>query len=439
MLNKTLNDISAKLDSGEVCAVELCQQAISMVQDLNPVIGAFSDVLFETALNEAEASDLRYQQGRRKSALDGIPIAIKDIIDVTPGVCKAGLDVLSDYRPNKDAEVVTVLRNAGAVIIGVTETDNGAFGTRTLQTTNPLDDSLVVGGSSGGSAAAVAADMVLAAIGTDTGGSIRIPAGCCSIVGFKPTWGRITTEGVRPLAISLDHVGSMAKCVADLKIVQKVIDSAFHTADKAGIEDSLVLGIPYDYYADAHSTVHSSMARVVKILDQQHSVQAVSLPMPDQVLGFHAVTALSEAADYHLGQCSHLLSGYPKEVREAIELGQQYPVDVVIDAVQQRVEAKAMVDSIFDQVDAIILPLMPIYAPAKDMEEVEVGGRVMPVLEAMIRYTALFNQTGHPVVSIPSVKIDDERHFSIQIVGPSNSDAKLLDVSQQLENIFRSP
>ena len=227
MIFETLSSISAKLGTGEIDSLGLTKSVLVDIDALNPRIGCYTDLLHDSAMKEAAASDERRSNGQVKGPLDGVPIAIKDLIDTTPARCSAGLEHLKNYRPATDATVVRRLREAGAVILGVTASDPGAFSTATPQVINPLAPERTAGGSSGGSGAAVASSLAFGAIGTDTGGSVRIPAACCSICGFKPTWGRVDATGVRPLAPSLDHIGTLARSVTDLQILQSIIDPSF--------------------------------------------------------------------------------------------------------------------------------------------------------------------------------------------------------------------
>src|SRR5690606_23942898 len=228
----------------------------------------------------------------------GVPLALKDLIDVTPARCCAGLPFLRDYRPESDAEVTRRLREAGAVILGVGQTDPGAFDVRTLACTHPLHPERVVGGSSGGSGAAVAAGFAMATLGSDTGGSIRIPAACCGVAGFKPTYGRVPVDGVRPLAWSLDHVGPLARSVEDIAAVQRVLDSEF--SREAATLGSPVVGVDEAYFDDAQPEVKDAVREALEAARTLGwKIVNVSLPSPDTVMDFHMVNLPCEAAAYH--------------------------------------------------------------------------------------------------------------------------------------------
>ena len=434
---ETLTNITKLMNAGELSAVQLCKDMIDHISDLNPRMQAYSDIIFVSAMREAEESDRRRASGTVRGPLDGVPIAIKDLIDVTPARCKAGLVHLSDYRPRKDAPVVQCLREAGAVIMGVTELDNGAFGTRTEIVINPIASDRIVGGSSGGSGAAVAAGMAYAALATDTGGSIRIPAACCSIAGFKPTWGRISAVGVRPLAKSFDHVGPFARSVADLQIMRSTTDVAAETPEQRPLPPTLRFGFCDAYATDAHANIKAAMGMLEDKLTsmRQTTCQAV-LPSPDQVMSFHMINLPREAATYHQENFPQQLPHYAEVARGTIEMGLAQSQERYEWAERQRDVARNVVDRNFEFADVIVVPVLPMDAPLRSAETIELAGRSFSVLEATVRYTALFNQTGHPVVSLPIQMLPDGRALSAQLVGPRNGDRLLLDVARRLEEML---
>ena len=208
---------------GEVSSVELVERALERIAALDTELGAFVLVLGDQARAEAAERDLERRRGRGGGALHGVPVAVKDLIDVEGVVTGAGSVKLAGNRAGRDAEVVARLRDAGAVVVGKTRTHEFAYGVTTPGTANPWDLERIAGGSSGGSAAAVAAGLVAGALGSDTAGSIRIPSSCCGVVGLKPTWGRVPATGVWPLSWSCDHVGPIAATVADVALLDEVL------------------------------------------------------------------------------------------------------------------------------------------------------------------------------------------------------------------------
>jgi len=434
---ETLARTAGKLAAGEATSIDLCEQILVSALHLNPAIGAYSDVTAEAARTEATASDKRREGKKTIGPLDGIPIAVKDLIDTTHAVCKAGLKHRSNYRPREDAVVVKRLREAGAVIIGVTETDPGAFSTDTPQVTNPLDNKRSVGGSSGGSGASVAAGLAYGAIGTDTGGSVRIPAACCSIYGFKPTWGRVETTGVMPLAPSLDHVGCMARSVEDLQILQSVLDPELAKTLNVDLDKKITIGIASEYFCDAEDQIKTAMAQAVRKLGVHHiDFRDVELPRPDEIMNFHMINLPKEAADYHSQNYPEEWPSYPDIARATVEKGLKVTKSEYDRTGQLRSEAQVHVNAALANVDAIIVPVMPIDAPLRGAHSFVLGGKTLAKLDATIRYTSLFNQTGHPVISMPVATMSDGRSINLQLIGQMNNDGNLLRLGQKLQQVF---
>jgi Asp-tRNA(Asn)/Glu-tRNA(Gln) amidotransferase A subunit family amidase len=434
-----LNHVAAKLQAREISSVELTSKLLSRIETIDRIIGTYSDILWDRALADAAEADIRHGNGKRIGVLDGIPIAIKDLIDTTPATCQAGLPHLQAYVPKSDAAVVDRLRKAGAVVLGVTTTDTGAFGTSTRQTINPLSPDRIAGGSSGGSAAAVAAGMAFAAIGTDTGGSIRIPSACCSVCGFKPSWGRVSVDGIRPLAPSLDHVGPITRTVEDLETVQSVLDPVFRriTTQQSA---SLKIGVPRSYFSNASVDILNAMQGLVSRLQaSNHQVVDVSLPCPTRVLEIHFVNALKEIAHYHRKHFGAEWRNYPEPAKAAVEIGSEYSEEEYQQSKTDRFKLKGEVEKVCEDVDVLLVPTMAMDAPHRDLKEVVIGDQTLSVLEATVLYTALFNQTGHPVVSMPGYGLQDGRAISIQVVGKMNSDENVIQCAKILESNFASP
>ena len=221
----SIQQASEELRSGMITPTELLADTLDFRDQLDREIQAFVTVMTDQAYEEAEKAENEQRTGLFRSPLHGVPIAIKDLIAVKNVRMTAGSKVLVDYVPQEDATVVELLRRAGAVIIGKTNTHEFAYGTYTPPTRNPWNLQHIAGGSSGGSAAAVASGMCPGAIGSDTGGSIRIPSACCGATGLKPTYGRVSTYGVIPLSWSLDHVGPIARSAEDCAMLFDAIAS----------------------------------------------------------------------------------------------------------------------------------------------------------------------------------------------------------------------
>jgi Asp-tRNA(Asn)/Glu-tRNA(Gln) amidotransferase A subunit family amidase len=423
----TATEALEALGKRTVSAEELTAECLGRIEANNPDIRAVADVLADSALAAARDVDRRRAEGAPVGRLRGLPILVKDLIDVAGAHGRAGLDFLADYVAAEDALLVRRLREADAVILGVTETDSGAFLVRTPQTRHPHAPGRVVGGSSGGSAAAVAAGFGFCAIGTDTGGSIRIPAACCSLAGLKPTTGRVPLDGVRPLAWSLDHAGPIVVSAGDIAPFAGVLDPGFEeTGGKAPARPSV--GYDPDYYRDAVPEVREDFERALRLVEAAGcEVKQIELPDPDHVLSFHMINLPAEAAAYHFEVFPGRLDDYPAGVRAALKFADRTPSWRYVQAERQRHAARAVVDVALTQVDMLMAPTLPVLPPKLEDEKVATATGEVPVLLAMIRYTCLFNQSGHPVVSVPVSRGDEGIGSSVQFIGPRGLDRDVVD------------
>jgi aspartyl-tRNA(Asn)/glutamyl-tRNA(Gln) amidotransferase subunit A len=326
------------------------------------------------------------------------------------------------------------LRRAGAVIVGVTATDPGAFGVRTPAVTHPQAPERTVGGSSGGSGAALAAGFCFGALGSDTGGSIRIPAACCVIAGLKPTRGHLPLEGVRPLVWSLDHVGPMARRVADLSMLEQALDPRFAVPRRARRRRRIVIGHDPGYYGDAERAVRSGVEKALTACrDLGGEIREVSLPVPDEVIAIHGVIFSAESAAYYAAAFADRRDQYPPLLRHFLDLHKSYTGADYVTAMRQRREITQRVEALFAAADWLILPTLAVLTPPRDVETITVAGKQIEFTLALIRYTCLFDHTGHPVVAMPAETSGSGVGASIQVIGPLGRDADLLAFAIRLE------
>ncbi|MDE0342394.1 MAG: amidase [Deltaproteobacteria bacterium] len=403
---------------------ERCERLIRRVIDLNPRVNAYSQILADTARLEARESP-------PDAPLAGVTVAIKDNIDTIPAVCNAGLDYNGNHQPVEDAEVVARLRGAGAIVLGVTRTDSGAFGVTTPQVINPLDPGLIAGGSSGGSAAAVAADLCDVALGTDTGGSIRIPAACCGVFGLKPTRGSVSLRGIRPLAGSCDHVGPLASSIVPLATVMRVLAPGFESRTCA-ISRPLSIGIPRSAILEAAADVLSALDHFTQSVKESVVFKDVPFPDFDDLLAVHMTLSLGEASGIFEDLRDDDLASMPEVARLGIMAGRAVSDRDVGRAQHHRALNLQLIDRLFDRVDFLLLPTLPVLPPPRDTRRVRIGSVDRNILHALIRYTSPFNQTGHPVLAFPWPSNGTARHGSLQLVAPRGMDCLLLEVGQQL-------
>lgn len=414
-----------------------CLAYFDRIKSLNPQLNAYAELLETSALAVAHRQDSLHEAGKSTGSLTGLAAAVKNNINTPPATANAGLPFLRNHRPPSDATAIKLLRDNGAIILGVTETDSGAFGVLTPKVTNPVYPDRFVGGSSGGSAAAVAANLCDFAIGTDTGGSIRVPAACCGIFGFKPTINTIPLDGVRLLTRSFDHLGTMARSV-------KMIERALHVLSNAPkdrnpqdwdappILDTKVIGIPWDNVADSEPAVLRALEDFAATQTRAgFAIRSVRFPEIAALLDVHIKLSLREAAELYDGLPQEHRSVLPDIVKISLQMGNS-----VSDATRVALEAKklafsAAIDAAIGRVDFIVLPTLPFLPPLRSAMPVQFGAQDIDLLGAMIRYTAIFNQTGHPVLAFPWAGRDADVLSSLQLVGPKNSDFRLLSFARE--------
>lgn len=429
----TLTIAATALHRCRISSIELTQSALDRAKDLNPRIAAMTEITAVSALREAKRIDRKRASGAKLGRLAGIPLAIKDIIDTTPAVCSAGLSFLDDYRPAEDADVVRRLRRAGGVVVGVTATDPGAFGVRTPAVTHPQAPGCTVGGSSGGSAAALAAGFCLGSLGTDTGGSIRIPSACCATAGLKPTRGRVSLQGIRPLVWSLDHVGPMARRVTDLEVLQVVLDPQY-ARTRGPQKRRPTVGYDPTYSADADPQVQAGLETALAACrDLGARVQPVALPTPEEALHIHGIIFCAESAAYHRAEFPDKLDHYTPLIRQIFGMAERSSGVDYVQAIRTRDAITQRVDVLFDKVDFVLAPSIPVLPPAVDAQTVTLANKSHDYTLAMVRYTCLFDHTGHPAVAMPAMIVTDGLATSIQVIGRRHRDADVLAFAVRLE------
>jgi aspartyl-tRNA(Asn)/glutamyl-tRNA(Gln) amidotransferase subunit A len=435
----SLGELARRVREGEVGSVELVEETLERVGELDGRVGAFVVVLAEAAMAEAAERDARVRRGEALGPLHGVPVAVKDLVDVAGEVTSAGSPKLAGNVADRDAEVVTRLREAGAVVVGKTRTHEFAYGVVTPGTANPWDLGRIAGGSSGGSAAAVAAGLVPGAVGSDTAGSIRIPAACCGVVGLKPTWGRVPAAGVWPLSWSCDHVGPIAGTVADVALLDQVLAGAAPTpGPRVGAARSgpprigRLVGEDLEPVDPAVTAVVDDLCRRLEAAGA--TLDEVTLPLP-AARGAVATIVLAEAAAAH----ARLLAetgedGYSKAMLSMIRIGGSALAGEYLAGLRYRGRFVAQVEGLLADRDALLLPTLPCVAPAIGQRTITLAGEPVGVQAALTRLPGPLNCSGSPVLSLPA-GLAENLPVGVSLVGRIGGDRQLLRVAAWVEEV----
>ena len=425
-------------ERGRRSSVELVEEALGRIDALDGRLGAFVAVLADEARAEAAARDAEAAAGRVRGPLHGRPVAVKDLIDVAGVVTGAGSPKLAGNRAERDAPVVGRLREAGMVIVGKTRTHEFAYGVLTPGTVNPWDPERIAGGSSGGSGAAVAAGLVDFAVGSDTAGSIRIPAACCGVVGVKPTYGAVPTGGVVPLSWSNDHVGPIAGSVADAGLLLEVLSGTPAGAGAAPPAPLRLGRLVGDELAMVDPAVTGVVDRCCRELAGAGArIDEAELPLRTARSAV-ATMVLPELAAAHAALLADTgEQGYGERILKAIRRGQQALAVEYVAGVRYRDRFAALVEGLLADRDALVLPTIPVVAPRTGSKVLELGdGRQMGVQEALTALPGAFNCSGSPVVSLPVGRVGG-LPVGLSLVGRIGADRELLAVAAVVEAAAR--
>jgi aspartyl-tRNA(Asn)/glutamyl-tRNA(Gln) amidotransferase subunit A len=436
----SLVDVGRAIRAGETTSEAATERCLAVIRDRDPSINAFITVLALSAIEAARKADRELRSGRDRGALHGIPISIKDIIDVAGVRTTAASHVRKDHVAGRDATVVSRLREAGAVFVGKTNLHEFALGTTNEESAygpvhHPLDATRSPGGSSGGSAASILAGMSYASIGTDTGGSIRIPSAACGLVGLKPGYREVPTQGVVPLSSSLDHVGPLCATVADAAAMFRVIADTprLEAPPSPGVARGVRLGVPRRYF---HDLLDDEVARAFEDTCSRLSEAGVVLddvviPHADETPAAYLHLALTEAAAFHAKTLESQPADYTPTVRVRLEAGRYVLAEDYLRAQQCRHRLRTEVSAALDGRDGLLLPALAVPATPLGAATMRVGRTDEPVRNVTLRLTQLFNLTGHPAITIPCGVTGSGLPIGAQLVGTTT--AALLQAAATLE------
>ncbi len=437
----------------ELSPVEVVRAYLDRVEALDTKLRAFITVTADQAIAAARVAEKEVMTPRSKSlgAMHGVPIALKDLIYTRGTRTTAGSPILADFVPDADATVVTRLRDAGAITLGKTNLHEFAYGPEGINdhygtTWNPWDSDMhrICGGSSSGSAAAVAAALCAGALGSDTGGSIRIPASLCGLSGIKPTYGRVSRAGAVPLAWSLDHIGPMCRSAADCALMLGIIaghDPNDPTSSMERVPDyvqaltgdisGLRVGMLRASFLDssgpepraAIETASATLASLgATVTDANCSTATLALGATGAVIG-------AEAFAYHREWLMTRWAEYSPTIRERLAVGAFFSGADYVDAMRARTMMRAEVDGLLSTVDVLLAPATPIAATPVGVDTVTLNGESQGVRPLLLRYTRFFNATGHPAASIPCGFTQNGLPIGLQIIGRRFDEATVLRVA----------
>lgn len=437
----TIAELASALEARRVTATAVVEQCLARVDERNGELNAFITVFREEALARAAEADREIANGRYRGLLHGVPISLKDLFDLQGTPTTAASRVRKAHIAGADAPVVQRLREAGAVIIGKTNLHEFAFGTTNEDSAfgparHPTDPSRSPGGSSGGSAVSVSTGMAYASLGTDTGGSIRIPAAACGLVGLKPGFGEISTAGVVPLSPSLDHVGPLTRSVGDAAIVYDVLRGrASNNGRNSSQPRTVRLGVLRGYFTTLlDAEVAAGFAGACERLSAADvELEDVTIPHAGDIAPVYLHIQLAEAAEYHAKTLESRSEDYSVNIRTRLEMGRYILAEDYLRALRGRAILRAEVDMALGGRDALLSPALPIAAPKLGAESVHIGGAEQPVRSVMLRLTQLFNLTGHPALALPCGKTHDGLPIAAQLVGHSDRTSELLGIARMVE------
>jgi len=441
MISPSIAEMLDGLKSGATTSSQLVQAALEKAKRCAAELNAFA-AIDENAVTFAGESDRRYARGLARD-LEGIPIVVKDIIDTAGIETRYGSAAYIGNVPRADARVVRRLRNAGAIILGKTTTHEFAWGVTTSSdafgnTLNPTDPTRIPGGSSGGSAAAIAYGVVPASIGTDTGGSVRIPAALCGVVGLKPTYGVLPTEGVFPLAPTLDHVGLICQTADDLIILGRALGMNLPQDDSwrnAKVKRTIgILEVPSDVPVDP--CIANDFSSLVEKLRPDHNIVEVKTRF-DEAYSIFADLVLAEGGMIHFSRSPSKLIGesYGRETAARLERARALSINDFARAQEARHRFSLRIASLFEQIELLLLPTCPCPAPLIGVNDVRIGAWSGDVRKALMAYTAPFNLVGYPAATLPLPRRADALPAGLQIVGRSGRDHDVVNTAVQLQKL----
>ena len=438
----------------EITPIELVESHLKRIEETEDQLNSFITIMADEAIDSAKkATDIIFKR-KEIGHLHGIPIGLKDLYDTAGIKTTAGSMIYRDRIPNEDASVVTKLKGEGAIIIGKLQMHEFALGSTSINphdgpARNPWDRSRITGGSSGGSASSVASGQCKGALGTDTGGSIRIPSGLCGIVGLKPTFGRVSRSGVFPLSWTMDTVGPMTRTVEDSALILNVlagfdpqdpgsanVPSENFASDLGGGIEGVKIAVPQEYFYDI---IDDEVSKAVQATQEVFiglgaTVEPIKIPALEHSLAISGTIMLAEAASVHDFNLREKPSEIGDDVRLRLTQGALTSASDYIKAQRARTEFNQQIKEALNKFDVLLSPTVPVGAPKINEQTITVGNLHQPTLSLLPRLTRPHNICGIPTISIPCGFTQQKTPIGIQIGGRAFDEKLVLRVAHAYES-----
>ncbi|SUV10161.1 glutamyl-tRNA(Gln) amidotransferase subunit A [Priestia megaterium] len=450
-----IDEVSPLIEQKKLSPTELVKHTLEKISNENSNTNSFITVCSEKALKAAEELEKELVEGKVRSKLHGVPITLKDLI-FTKGIrTTMGSKLYKDFIPDTNATIVEKLENAGAIIIGKVNTHEFAYGPTGDRSyfgscLNPYDSSKITGGSSSGSAASVGAGLVNLSVGTDTGGSIRIPSSACGTVGMKPTFGLVSKKDVHALSYTQDHVGPITRTVKENALLLNVL-AGYDPNDPYSlnmeIQDyssligtdvkGMVIGIPSFYLQSLEEEVHQMFSKCIKVCEYLGAkVTEVKIDDIEEISHAQSITIQFEASSIHAHTLRKHQKSIDSEVYERLKASQLVKAYEYVHAQSKKRELIYKYNQVFDHVDILLTPTLPIVPPNIGQREVIINGKMESVRSALLRLTAPTNFTGNPSLSLPVNLSKGGLPMGLQLISRHGMEAKIYQFAYMLEQHF---
>jgi len=444
---RTISELARRIRHGELSPVELTEEFLRNIERLQPSLNAFITVTADLALDQARQAEKEIRDGFYRGPLHGIPYAAKDLFNTKGVRTTMGSKIMAGFTPAENSTVIQKLNAAGAVLVGKAGLHEWAYGITSNNAhfgavRNPWDPERIPGGSSGGSTAALAAGMCMFSLGTDTGGSIRIPAALCGVTGLKPTFGRISRYGLYPLGHTLDTVGPFALTAEDAALVYRALAGG-DPHDDSSVDRTLRLpvfgssprlegkriGVPRNFYFDELAPeVDSAMKEALGVFrGLGASLAEVEVPDMEEFNAVARLILLAEATSVHHRRLRERREDFSPELRALLDQGLFVTAVDYLDAQRRRRALMEAFDALLENVDVLVVPATPVTAPKIGQSDVEIGGLKQDTRLAMTRLVRGLNPTGLPVLTLPCGAGAGELPIGMQIIGPRFQEELVLE------------